>query len=73
MFNENEKELREVVLLVFGDKQDLPNAMSDAEIIEKLDLDSIHQLPCTRATSGQGLYDDWLSNNNKGARLKPSV
>merc|ERR1739843_15283 len=34
----NEDELRDAVLLVFANKQDLPNAMSAAEVTEKLGL-----------------------------------
>lgn len=37
----NEDELRDVVLLVFANKQDLPNAMNAAEITDKLGLESI--------------------------------
>ena len=33
-----EDELREAVLLVFANKQDLPNAMSTTEITDKLGL-----------------------------------
>ena len=36
-----EDELREAVLLVFANKQDLPNAMSGAEITEKLGLGNL--------------------------------
>ncbi|KAM4078292.1 hypothetical protein ACJW30_09G026600 [Castanea mollissima] len=39
----NEDELREAVLLVFANKQDLPNAMNAAEITDKLGLHSLHQ------------------------------
>jgi hypothetical protein len=35
--------LRDVVLLVFANKQDLPNAMNDAEITDKLGLHFIRQ------------------------------
>lgn len=35
-----EDELRDAVLLVFANKQDLPNAMSAAEITDKLGLHS---------------------------------
>ncbi|KAJ0895854.1 putative small GTP-binding protein [Helianthus annuus] len=47
----NEDELRDAVLLVFANKQDLPNAMK--------------YIQSTCATSGEGLYEglDWLSNN----------
>ncbi|VEL29933.1 unnamed protein product [Protopolystoma xenopodis] len=63
----SEDELRDAVLLVFANKQDLPNAMNAAEITEKLGL---HNLRCrtwyiqaTCATGGGGLYEglDWLS------------
>ncbi|KAL5697407.1 Arf GTPase arf1 [Ranunculus cassubicifolius] len=65
----NEDELRDAVLLVFAKKQDLPNAMNAAEIIDKLGLHSLRQrhwyIQSTCATSGEGLYEglDWLSNN----------
>jgi ADP-ribosylation factor protein 1 len=39
----NEDELREAVLLVFANKQDLPNAMNAAEITDKLGLHSLRQ------------------------------
>lgn len=38
----NEDELRDAVVLVFANKQDLPNAMSAAELTEKLRLTSLH-------------------------------
>ncbi|XVF05916.1 hypothetical protein REPUB_Repub06bG0002900 [Reevesia pubescens] len=70
----NEDELRDAVLLVFANKQDLPNAMNAAEITDKLGLHSLRQrhwyIQSTCVTSGEGLYEglDWLSNNiaNKG-------
>ncbi|MBA0781445.1 hypothetical protein Gotri_002370, partial [Gossypium trilobum] len=37
----NEDELRDAVLLVFANKQDLPNAMNAAEITDKLGLHSL--------------------------------
>ncbi|WVZ08988.1 hypothetical protein V8G54_022334 [Vigna mungo] len=42
----NEDELRDAVLLVFANKQDLPNAMNAAEITDKLGL---HSLRISRA------------------------
>ena len=39
----NEDELRDVVLLVFANKQDLPNAMNTAEITDKFGLHSLCQ------------------------------
>ncbi|GLJ29122.1 hypothetical protein SUGI_0574090 [Cryptomeria japonica] len=63
----SEDDLKGVSLLVFANKQDFPNAMNTAEIIEKLDLQSLSdccwyvQNSC--ATSGEGLFEglDWLS------------
>ncbi|XP_077797338.1 ADP-ribosylation factor 1-like isoform X3 [Macaca mulatta] len=63
-----EDELRDAVLLVFANKQDLPNAMNAAEITDKLGLHFLcHRnwyIQATCATSGDGLYEgpDWLSN-----------
>ncbi|KAK8668171.1 hypothetical protein V6N13_105636 [Hibiscus sabdariffa] len=69
-------ELRDAVVLVFANKQDLPNAMNAAEITDKLGLNSLRNrhwyIQSTCATSGEGLYEglDWLSNNiaNKARR-----
>jgi ADP-ribosylation factor protein 1 len=67
----NEDELREAVLLVFANKQDLPNAMNAAEITDKLGLHSLRNrnwyIQATCATSGDGLYEglDWLSQQLK--------
>jgi ADP-ribosylation factor protein 1 len=64
----NEDELRDAALLVFANKQDLPNAMSVAEITDKLGLHQLRSrkwyIQSTCATSGDGLYEglDWLSN-----------
>ncbi|CAG9810685.1 unnamed protein product [Chironomus riparius] len=63
----NEDELRDAVLLVFANKQDLPNAMSASELTDKLRLNSLHNrswyIQATCATQGNGLYEglDWLS------------
>lgn len=63
-----EDELRDAVLLVFANKQDLPNAMSAAEVTDKLGLNSLSSrrwyIQSTCATQGLGLYEglDWLSN-----------
>jgi len=65
----HEDELHDAVLLIFANKQDLPNAMSVHEVKEKLGLDSIPKsrkwyIQASCATSGDGLYEglDWLSN-----------
>jgi ADP-ribosylation factor protein 1 len=69
-----EDELRDAVLLVFANKQDLPNAMSTAEMTDKLGLHSLRQrnwfIQGTCATSGEGLYEglDWLSANVKESK-----
>lgn len=63
-----EDELRDAVLLVFANKQDLPNAMTAAEITEKLSLNTFRgrswYIQGTCATQGTGLYEglDWLSS-----------
>ena len=41
IFQLQEDELRDAVLLVFANKQDLPNAMSAAELTEKLRLNHL--------------------------------
>ncbi|KAJ3358893.1 hypothetical protein AMAG_14075 [Allomyces macrogynus ATCC 38327] len=67
----NEDELRDAILLVFANKQDLPNAMQAAEITDKLGLQSLRQrdwyIQATCATSGDGLYEglEWLSSTLK--------
>jgi len=59
--------LREAVVLVFANKQDLPNAMSAAELTDKLGLNQLRgkrwYIQATCATQGNGLYEglDWLS------------
>ncbi|XP_067669709.1 ADP-ribosylation factor 2 [Haliotis asinina] len=70
----NEDELREAILLVFSNKQDLPNAMNAAEITDKLGLHNLRNrkwyIQATCATSGDGLYEglDWLSNTLKSMK-----
>ncbi|CAE8650204.1 unnamed protein product [Polarella glacialis] len=63
----NEDEMREAILLVFVNKQDLPNAMPAAEVTEKLGLQNMRNrqwfIQSACATTGDGLYEglDWLS------------
>jgi len=67
----SEDELRDAVVLVFANKQDLPNAMSTAEVTDKLGLHALRSrnwfIQGTCATSGEGLYEglDWLAANVK--------
>uniref|UniRef100_A0A671RB42 ADP-ribosylation factor n=1 Tax=Sinocyclocheilus anshuiensis TaxID=1608454 RepID=A0A671RB42_9TELE len=62
-----EDELRDAVLLVFANKQDLPNAMPISEMTDKLSLQALRSrtwyVQATCATQGTGLYEglDWLS------------
>jgi len=65
----NEPLLADASLLVFSNKQDLPQALSTAEITEKLGLQNIRKrkwrVQGSVATSGEGLYEgfDWLAHN----------
>ncbi|XP_005986306.1 ADP-ribosylation factor 3-like [Latimeria chalumnae] len=67
----SEDELRDATLLVFANKQDLPNAMNPPELTDKLGLHALHHhswyIQATCATSGDGLYEglDWLSKQLK--------
>ena len=60
------------MVLVLANKQDLPNAMSVAEVTDTLGLHSLNErkwfIQATCATSGEGLFEglDWLSANIVG-------
>ena len=62
-----EDELRDAVLLVLANKQDLPNALSVDEVSQRLGLNGIRNrqwfVQGCCATTGEGLYEglDWLS------------
>jgi len=64
-----EDELRGLPLLIFANKQDLPDAMSVAEITDKLGMNSLRNrawyVQGSCATSGDGLYEglDWLNHS----------
>lgn len=70
----SEDELRDAVLLLFANKQDLPNAMAASELTEKLGLNQLRNrkwyIQSTCATQGQGLYEglDWLSTELSKAK-----
>merc|ERR1739845_102108 len=70
----NEDEMRDAVLLVFANKQDLPNAMPAAELTDKLGLHSLRHMSwyiqSSCATTGEGLYEglDWLSRTLSSKR-----
>ncbi|WAR24992.1 ARF4-like protein [Mya arenaria] len=63
----SEDELRDAALLVFANKQDLPNAMPTSTLVDRLGLNSMRNktwhIQATCATQGNGLYEglDWLS------------
>eukprot|EP00397_Hematodinium_sp_SG-2012_P022121 GEMP01022901.1.p1 GENE.GEMP01022901.1~~GEMP01022901.1.p1 ORF type:complete len:185 (+),score=37.76 GEMP01022901.1:48-602(+) len=62
-----EDEMRDAVLMVFANKQDLPNAMNVTEITDKLSLKNMRNrdwyIQSACATTGDGLYEglEWLS------------
>jgi ADP-ribosylation factor protein 1 len=62
----NEDEMRDACVLVFANKQDLPNAMTAAEITDKLQLNTLRSrqwyIQSACATTGDGIYEgfDWL-------------
>merc|ERR1711944_217675 len=70
----NEDEMRDAVLLVFANKQDLPNAMPAAEVTEKLGLHNMRNrqwfIQSACATTGDGLYEglDWMSRTLSSKR-----
>lgn len=63
----SEELLANVVLLVFANKQDMPDAMSASEVREKLGLVNTRNRPwfvqSSCAVKGEGLYEglDWLA------------
>ena len=67
-----EDELRDACLLVLANKQDLPNAMSVAEVTDKLGLHALRNrkwyIQAACATSGDGLYEglDWMAHTLQG-------
>ena len=69
-----EEELAQAVLLVFANKQDLPNAMNTRELSEKLNLHTLRGrtwfIQATSAIKGQGIYQglDWLSQEIRNAK-----
>ena len=69
-----EDELREAILLVFANKQDLPQALSPAEVTEKLGLPGLRgrqwYIQSSCATTGEGLIEglEWLSTQLKNVK-----
>jgi signal recognition particle receptor subunit beta len=58
-----EDELRDAVVLVFANKQDLPNAMSASELTDKLGLQNLRnrRVSCQKYL-GSCLFGNWLLN-----------
>merc|ERR1712130_281339 len=62
----NEEELQDIILLVYANKQDLPNAMSTDEISDRLQLNKITKIKwriqASSALNGNGLHQglDWI-------------
>jgi ADP-ribosylation factor protein 1 len=62
-------EMRNAVLLVFANKQDLPGAMDSLEVADKLRLRELKNrkwfIQSASATRGEGLYEglEWLSKS----------
>jgi len=69
----DDPDMQDAIVLVFANKQDLPDAMSSAELAQKLSLQQGFRrnrewyIQACCATTGEGLYEglDWL-----GAALK---
>lgn len=65
------EELRGVPLLVFANKQDLPNAIEASQLANRLGLVALRDrqwyIQACSATSGDGLYEglDWMSSSLK--------
>uniref|UniRef100_A0A5K3ENM9 ADP-ribosylation factor n=1 Tax=Mesocestoides corti TaxID=53468 RepID=A0A5K3ENM9_MESCO len=63
----SEEDLANAAVLVFANKQDLPNAMPTTEVTDKLRLHTLRgrewYIQSSCATTGEGLYEgmDWLS------------
>ncbi|GBP16707.1 Cytochrome P450 4c3 [Eumeta japonica] len=63
-----EEAFRDAVVLMFANKQDMPNAMSASELTNALNLNDLRNRRCrvqaTCATQGRGLHKglDWLLN-----------
>eukprot|EP00727_Mastigamoeba_balamuthi_P007133 m51a1_g304 putative adp-ribosylation factor (185) ;mRNA; f:384194-384748 len=72
----DEDELRNVALLVYANKQDMPNAMSIAKLSEALGLtgikDRVWYVQGTCGVSGDGLYEglDWLADRLTKSRRR---
>ena len=76
----NNKLLSSAILLIFANKQDLPNAININEITKRLELESLKNrtwmIQETCAMNGDGLYQglEWLSNTiNKKSKHRKNI
>lgn len=76
----NEDEIKDAKLLIFANKQDLPNAMRLEEVRQKLNLNTGNvkrpwKLQGSCAISGHGLYDglSWIGNQLKNKHSKSHI
>jgi len=64
----SDDELRDAAVLIYANKQDVPGAMVEAEVADRLDLHSIRNRQCfiqaSSAMTGDGLYEgfDWMTS-----------
>lgn len=69
-----EEELKDAIILIYANKQDLPGALDAAAVTEALNLHMIKNRQWsifkTSAIKGDGLFEglDWLSNTLKGQK-----
>merc|ERR1712195_207569 len=72
----SEDELRDAVLLVFANKQDLPHAMPAAEVADKLALHKLRSrtwyIQATCATTGDGMYEGLTGSQTLSPKSKQS-
>ncbi|XP_065188149.1 uncharacterized protein LOC135818867 [Sycon ciliatum] len=74
-----EDQLKDATVLVFANKQDLPNAMSKDEVVDGLGLKELRSrqwaaFGCT-ATAGDGLYEglEWLTSALASSEVQKAV
>lgn len=67
-----DREMKDALLLVFANKQDIIDAMEGSEVAQRLDLDNTAKdhawkVQPSCATSGEGIFEGlaWLSHNVK--------
>ena len=72
-----DREMKEALLLVFANKQDIPGAMTPTEVSEKLRLsqlkDKIYYVVPSCATTGEGLFEGLVSCLGPGMNLRTNI